>query len=82
MADYQGWKNYKTWNVAMHIGNHEALYYTARDMADDGCSYKEFAVELAQCGNKATPDGVPWLDAELDYAHLDEMMHELSTSNG
>ena len=82
MAKVHGWKNYKTWNVAMHIGSDEGLYFMARDMADDGFSYKDFASELKDAQVIYTPDGVAWLDAELDYAHLDEMMHELSTSNG
>jgi hypothetical protein len=82
MADYQGWKNYKTWNVAMHIGNDHGLYQMARYMAEDGLSYRDFAKELVDTRVLATEDGVAWNDPELDYAHLDEMMHELSTSNG
>ena len=42
-ADYQGWTNYETWNVALWFGNDEGLYrsvvntktpYTA-DLAED-----------------------------------------------
>lgn len=28
---YEGWKNWETWNVALHIANNEGLYNEARN---------------------------------------------------
>lgn len=79
MSKTHGWDNYNTWNVAMHIGACEILYWAARDMADDGHSYKEFAQMLIDSGLTRTDDGVPWLDPSLDYKSLNNMMRELAT---
>lgn len=34
-ADYQGWKNYPTWNVALHLSNDEGLYDMINEWAQD-----------------------------------------------
>lgn len=32
MSDYNGWTNYETWNVALHIGNEEGSYNHWREI--------------------------------------------------
>jgi hypothetical protein len=54
MADYQGWKNYKTWNVAMHIGNDHGLYQMARYMAEDGLTYKRLCARFSWLSARST----------------------------
>lgn len=76
MADnYNGWKNYETWNVALWIGNDEFLYNLAKRR-----SYSQF-VSIIQTADSAirhkTPDGVAWTDSSLDVEALDEMIGEL-----
>ena len=71
---YNGWANYETWNVALWLGNDEALYEEARIWRHHG--YKSLAHQLKEF-TPATPDGVAWDDASLDIEELDEMMAEL-----
>jgi len=79
MADYNGWKNYQTWNVALWIGNDEGIYFSAKDFMS---SYKGKApyaafVKWADLNGEKTPDGIKWNGSRLDYRALNEMMREL-----
>ena len=69
---YNGWTNYETWNVALHIGNDEFLYNEARKCSD----YKRF-VQRMECLMSETSDGVSLTDPKLDIEELDEMIDEL-----
>jgi len=78
--DYNGWKNYETWNVALWIQNDEGLY----DIAKELDCYKDFMDTIrtkARWGvgslTYQTPDGVAWNDSGLDIEELDEMIGEL-----
>jgi len=71
---YNGWANYETWNVALWIGNDEALYDIAKGWAAHG--YKSLSHMLMEFSS-ATPDGVKWNDVNLNLVELDEMMEEL-----
>ena len=77
MGDYNGWKNYETWNVALWIGNDEGLYGLARECE----TYHAFKAVVAQLKPEPigfqTPDGVAWNDSGLDTDALDEMIDEL-----
>jgi hypothetical protein len=87
MQDFNGWKNYKTWNVALWIKNDSGLYNIAIGCGD----YKEFVKimdrfkgsEIAEEDSKythvsrTTPDSVAWNDSELDIEALDQLIREL-----
>lgn len=80
--DYNGWKNYETWNVALWIGNDEGLYSMAQECRWRG--YAEFVrrmKDLDQIGQAGiayqTPDGVAWNDSGLDTEALDKMLREI-----
>lgn len=78
MSDYNGWKNWETWNVALWIGSDEGLY----SLAKESRSYKRFVESLKECGDGMpisfeTPDGASWTDSGLDIEALDEMISEL-----
>ena len=70
---YNGWSNYKTWNVSLWIQNDEGLYDACRGMND----YNEVIELMYEVGSKATPDGVSWNDPELNHIELNDMIAEL-----
>lgn len=72
IAEYNGYANHATWNVALWIGNDEGLYRMAMDYPD----YESFADALREFGMTETPDGVSFRDSGLDIASLDEMFEE------
>ena len=68
--NYNGYKNYETWNVALFIQNDETFYKIAR--ACD--TYSQW---VRNTWDSHTPDGVSYFCKELDVAALDEMILEL-----
>jgi hypothetical protein len=79
--DYNGWKNYDTWNVSLWINNDEGLYGGAVDFMenenpDPQNPYRAFVIS---CGLEAqkTPDDVAYMADSLDYEALNDMMREL-----
>lgn len=75
---YNGWKNYETWNVMLHIGNdyYLATYRFNEDEKAQITSYRKF-IEYFDLEDKLTMDGIHWLDSGLDYASLDEAIVEM-----
>lgn len=73
MCDYNGWKNYETWNVALWIGNDEGL----SSIASECRTYEELVEQLREYGAIETPDGVAYNDSGLDRDALDEAVVEL-----
>ena len=66
--EYNGYKNYETWNVCLWIGNDEGLYNLARSCAN----YDEFVEIVRDCGSLETPDNVAWNDSGLDLDEINE----------
>lgn len=78
MADYNGWKNRDTWNVALWVGNDEGLYRSAVKYLrlHHQPSWLGF-VSWSGLDQGQTPDGVAWASDDLDLDALDEMLEEL-----
>lgn len=80
MSEYEGWKNYATWNVSLWLNNEYNIYTAAVEFMKDYKGrhpYKDFIVD---CGLDAqrTPDKIKWAGKDLDYTALNQMMRELN----
>jgi hypothetical protein len=73
MADYKGWANWETWNVALWLQNDEAMYNVARRYD----RYDALIPRIEHQFGQMTPDGARWMDGRIDTAALDEMLAEL-----
>ena len=70
MENYNGWKNWATWNVALWLANDEALYKLSRRFV----SYKDLANKLEEMDTHETEDGAKYKDPDLDTYALDEWL--------
>jgi hypothetical protein len=78
--EYNGWKNYESWNVAMWLSNDEPCYRAIVEFMLDYKGeepYKEFIVESG-LDVQATKDGAKYMDPELDYDGLNTFMREFA----
>lgn len=78
--DYNGWRNYETWNVALWILNDEPIYNLAREIAESGYHnpYNGVVENLEDIGVYKTPDDVSFRDSYLDISALNNMIRELA----
>jgi len=80
MADYNGWKNRQTWNVALWISNDEGLYRVAcefmRNNANAKAPYARF-IKHGGLVDMRTPDNISFSGTRLDYGALNDFMREL-----
>lgn len=80
MSEYNGWKNYDTWNVAMTLSNDEPLYRGVVEFMKNYKGekpYEDFLVESGLDVQK-TPDGAIYKGANIDFESLNDMMWEFS----
>lgn len=78
-AQYEGWKNYATWNVSLWLNNDYGLYTGAvafMKAYQGKRPYIDFCTESGLDTQK-TPDRINWISQKLDYVALNEMMEEL-----
>jgi len=72
MKEYNGYKNYQTWNIALWINNDERFYNIAK-----GClEYSEFIYMLRSMDITETFEQVAFNDSGLDIDRLDEMIRD------
>jgi hypothetical protein len=69
--EYNGWKNYETWNVALHLGNDEGTYRAIVEYVKDSLNNKEDLsydrlIEYLGIEDESTSDGIRW-----DYFRID-----------
>jgi hypothetical protein len=78
--EYEGWKNYATWNVSLWINNDYNLYCGARDFMNENPAIKDpYKKFITSCGldTQQTPDRIKYRSLKLDYKALNDMMKEL-----
>lgn len=74
-TDFNGWRNYETYSVAMALGNDEATYRLVVTTTE--FPYRIFALQRLVYQSSETSDCVSWLDSSLDWDALDELLAEL-----
>ena len=80
---FNGWANHATWNVALYINNEYEMYRLACDYVeqarrfDQKVKYDNLIPALEYQFGKITPDGVRWMNPEINTNELDEMLEEL-----
>jgi len=75
--NYNGYKNYQTWNVILWISSDPYLYSTAAELPDYD-AFKSYLMDI-YCGDALayqTPDGVAWNDSGLDANAIDSFWKE------
>jgi hypothetical protein len=90
--DYNGWKNYETWNVNLWIQNDEGLYgFVVDGLANilEACDNEWENVSLTDLkemvrdafGSNKTPDGVSLMDSAIDWDEISDALLELAEGN-
>jgi len=91
-TDYNGWKNYETWNVNLWIQNDEGLYGFVRDGLESLLEQSDNDWENVSLtdlkelvrdafGANKTPDGVSLMDSEIDWREISDALLELAEGN-
>jgi hypothetical protein len=70
---YNGYANYKTWNVSLFLSSDENLYNMVKHY-DNWAKVKEVLLEV---GITKTSDDVSFDDVQIDTNEIDEMLAEL-----
>ena len=74
--EYNGWKNYETWNVALWLGGDSKYYGTVRDFVDLQRGY-------AEPNTTKHMNGVgSWLVKDLSYKTFIAWLGEAETPDG
>lgn len=73
-VSYNGYKNYKTWELAVTIQNNEGLYNMCKDLYEEG--YKSFGAmrcKLMEFGPKWKADHLTTIDWRVDEISAKEI---------
>lgn len=91
-TEFNGWANWETWSIALHINNDQGLYLLARDFVEDlrarcdweapemhclGVNLYDHFVRFADLEREVNPDLVAYRLRCLDRDRLSEMLRDL-----
>lgn len=79
MTRVNGWHNAATWNVSLWLSNDEIMYRMLRGFMPDYKGKDPYIDFIRHAGlqDKKTGDAVSWLDKEIDYKRMNQLMKEL-----
>ena len=81
-SDYNGYRNYETWNASLYITKDNNLCNQAKRLVQSGISdYDQFIKGLG-LADKKTPDGVAWSSPKIDRGEMKEVLSGLVSSFG
>jgi hypothetical protein len=80
-SDYNGYKNFVTWNVAMFLKQNADLCSKAKAFlkSNRGVGYDQLIKGIGLAGGK-TPDNVDWLDSRIDREEMVTVLSFLGNS--
>lgn len=79
-SDYNGYRNYQTWNASVYISNDAKFNEKAKAFIKSGTfDYDQFLKSSGLAGGK-TPDGVAWSDPKIDRGEMKEVLQSLTSS--
>jgi hypothetical protein len=80
-SDYNGFRNYVTWNVAVYLKQNANFRDKARAFlkSNRGAGYDQLIKGIGLAGHK-TPDNVDWLDSRIDRKEMGKVLSFLSNS--
>jgi len=81
-SDYNGYRNYETWNASLYITKDNALCNQAKRLVRSGVSDYDQLVNGLGLADKKTPDGVAWSSPKIDRGEMKEVLSGLVSSFG
>ena len=76
-TQYNGWKNYNTWNVALWLGNDYPLYQVSMGYAKHATPFLSLRQDLrVSFGFTETRDGVSLWSRDLDIEAINDAIIE------
>ena len=75
---YQGWKNYFTWNAALHIDNEYYEYLCAREFMRTYKGRAPYVDFIKSYGLIKTIDGISFLDKRISRTEMNQYMRNLN----
>ena len=77
--EYNGYKNYETWNVVLWIGNDYPTYQASQGYKTYPQPFLSFREDLSKGMLKctATGDGISLWDSKLDIKAIDKVLREV-----
>jgi hypothetical protein len=82
-SDYNGYRNYVTWNVALYLKQNANFRDQAQAFlkSNRGVGYDQLIQGIGLAGQR-TPDNVDWLDSRIDREEMGTVLSFLRNSKG